>query len=199
MRRKDFYFRRAKLEGYRARSAFKLKEIQKKFGILKKGDWVLDLGAAPGSWMQVSLEFVGDKGFVLGIDLNEIKPFEKENAVTIKGDITKKEVEKEIKNILKGKGRKKFDVVLSDVSPNISGIWDLDVFRATELAKASLSLAKRFLKKEGVFVVKLFQGREYQRFLKELKASFSSVKLFKPKASRKQSSEIYAVCFKKKR
>jgi len=199
MRRKDFYFRRAKLEGYRARSAFKLKEMQKKFGILKKGDWVLDLGAAPGSWMQVSLEFVGNKGFVLGIDLNEISPFEKENVVTINGDITKKEVEKEIENILEGKGKRKFDVVLSDVSPNISGIWDLDVFRATELARASLSLAKRFLKKEGVFVVKLFQGREYQKFLKELKASFSSVKLFKPKASRKQSSEIYAVCFKKKR
>ena len=187
------------MEGYRARSAFKLKEIQKKFGILKKGDWVLDLGAAPGSWMQVSLEFVGNKGFVLGIDLNEISPFEKENVVTINGDITKKEVEKEIENILEGKGKRKFDVVLSDVSPNISGIWDLDVFRATELARASLSLAKRFLKKEGVFVVKLFQGREYQKFLKELKKNFSSVKLFKPKASRKQSSEIYAVCFKKKR
>jgi len=199
MRRKDFYFRRAKLEGYRARSAFKLKEIQKKFGIFRKGDWVLDLGAAPGSWMQVSLEFVGDKGFVLGVDLKEIKSFGKENVVSIKGDITKKEVEKEIESILKGKGRKKFDVVLSDASPNISGIWDLDVFRAIRLARASLSLAKKFLKKEGVFVVKLFQGKEYQKFLEELKKNFSSVKLFKPKASRKHSSEIYAVCFKKKR
>ena len=199
MRRKDFYFRRAKLEGYRARSAFKLKEIQKKFGIFRKGDWVLDLGAAPGSWMQVSLEFVGDKGFVLGVDLKEIKSFGKENVVSIKGDITKKEVEKKIESILKGRGRKKFDVVLSDASPNISGIWDLDVFRAIRLARASLSLAKRFLKREGVFVVKLFQGKEYQKFLEELKKNFSSVKLFKPKASRKHSSEIYAVCFKKKR
>ena len=199
MRRKDFYFRRAKLEGYRARSAFKLKEIQKKFGIFRKGDWVLDLGAAPGSWMQVSLEFVGDKGFVLGVDLKEIESFGKENVVSIKGDITKKEVEKKIESILKGRGRKKFDVVLSDASPNISGIWDLDVFRAIRLARASLSLAKRFLKREGVFVVKLFQGKEYQKFLEELKKNFSSVKLFKPKASRKHSSEIYAVCFKKKR
>jgi len=95
------------LEGYRARSAFKLKEIQKKFGILKKGDWVLDLGAAPGSWMQVSLEFVGDKGFVLGVDLKKIESFGKENVVSIKGDITKKEVEKEVNEIRRKLGKEK--------------------------------------------------------------------------------------------
>ncbi len=197
--RKDFYFRKAKLEGYRARSAFKLKEIQKKFKVFRKGDFVLDLGAAPGSWIQVAEEFVGREGFILGIDLKEIVPFDKENIVTIKGDITNKEVMEEIKNILKSRKKRKFNVVLSDASPNVSGIWDLDVFRAMELARSSLKIAKRFLDDRGVFVVKLFQGKEYQKFLKELKASFSIVKLFKPKASRKQSSEIYAICFKKKR
>jgi len=183
---KDYYYRKAKKEKYRSRAAFKLKQLNRKFKIIKKGDVVLDLGAAPGGWMQVLREIVTEKGLVLGVDLKNIKPLKFENVKTIKGDFTKNEVIDEIKEIVRSA-----DAVVSDASPDISGVWDIDHFRSVELSRNALSIARDTLKPGGNFLVKIFQGGETEEFFKEVKETFSYTKRTKPKASRGQSSEIY--------
>jgi len=183
---KDYYYRKAKKEKYRSRAAFKLKQLNRKFKIIKKGDVVLDLGAAPGGWMQVLREIVTEKGLVLGVDLKNIKPLKFENVKTIKGDFTKNEVIDEIKETVRSA-----DAVVSDASPDISGVWDIDHFRSVELSRNALSIARDTLKPGGNFLVKIFQGGETEEFFKEVKETFSYTKRTKPKASRGQSSEIY--------
>jgi 23S rRNA (uridine2552-2'-O)-methyltransferase len=188
MNRKDYYYKRAKKERYRSRAAFKLKQLNEKFKIIKKGDVALDLGAAPGGWMQVLREIVAEEGFVLGVDLDDIKPFKFENVKAIKGDFTKDEVAGEIKEIIDSA-----DAVVSDASPDISGVWDVDHFRSVELSRSALSIARDILKPGGNFLVKSFQGGEIEDFFSEVKGTFSYTKRTKPKASRDQSSEIYIV------
>lgn len=188
MIKKDYYYRKAKKERYRSRAAFKLKQLNEKFRIVKKGDVVLDLGAAPGGWMQVLREIVAEEGFVLGVDLDDIKPFKFENIKAIKGDFTKDEVAGEIKKIIDSA-----DVVVSDASPDISGVWDVDHFRSVELSRSALSIARDILKPGGNFLVKVFQGGETEDFFREVKGTFSYTKRTKPRASRDQSSEIYIV------
>jgi 23S rRNA (uridine2552-2'-O)-methyltransferase len=188
MNRKDYYYRRAKQEKYRSRAAYKLKQLNGKFKIIKKGDTVLDLGAAPGGWMQVLRELVGSKGLVLGVDLNEVKPLESPNTRSIKGDFTTPEAIEQIKNEIK-----KSDVVVSDASPDISGVWDIDHIRSVELSRGALRLAKDVLKPGGNFLIKVFQGSEVDDFYREVKAAFNYSKRTKPKASRDSSSEIYIV------
>lgn len=183
---KDYYYRKAKKEKYRSRAAFKLKQLNKKFKIIKRGDVVLDIGAAPGGWIQVLREIVTEKGLVLGVDLKNIKPLKFENVKTIKGDFTKNEVIDEIKGIIP-----RADVVVSDASPDISGVWDIDHFRSVELSRNALSIARDILKPGGNFLVKIFQGGETEEFFREVKGTFSYTKRTKPKASRGQSSEIY--------
>ncbi len=188
MIKKDYYYRKAKKERYRSRAAFKLKQLNEKFRIVKKGGVVLDLGAAPGGWMQVLREIVAEEGLVVGVDLDDIKPFKFENIKAIKGDFTKDEVAGEIKKIIDSA-----DVVVSDASPDISGVWDVDHFRSVELSRSALSIARDILKPGGNFLVKVFQGGETEDFFREVKGTFSYTKRTKPRASRDQSSEIYIV------
>jgi len=154
---------------------------------MKLGDVVVDLGALPGGWLQVSQRLVGEKGFILGVDLKHIPPFNLPNVYTIVGDITDPQTVSEIKEVLPCPA----DVVISDVSPNISGIWELDHARQIDLARKSLQIAISTLKPKGSFFTKVFQGDMLKGFLNEVKQHFGFVKLIKPKASRTRSAELY--------
>lgn len=193
-RKKEHFYRAAKKEGYRSRAAYKLKQIQNRFHVIKKGDVVIDLGAAPGGWSQVAREIVGEKGLVVGIDLQPIKPIK--DAIFIVGDMTKKETIEKIKEKI---GNKKVDVIISDMSPNISGNYSLDHANSIWLAENALDFAKKFLKNNGNFICKVFEGELLKEFLNKVKADFEVVKLHSPPASRKSSSEIYVIAkiFKK--
>ena len=188
-KRRDFFYRLAKRKGYRSRASFKLLQANRDYHFIKKGDVVVDLGAAPGGWMQVSQEIVGEEGLVIGVDLNPIRKFDSENVKFLIGDIKNPETLSTLQSKLKGKA----DVVLSDVSPNVSGIWEVDHARQIDLAKTSIDIAKKILKKDGAFFGKVFQGDLLEDFMKELRSSFQTVKIVKPKASRSQSSEIYVL------
>jgi len=185
----------AKKLGYRSRAAFKLKQIDERFRILKNVKNVLDLGAAPGGWLQVVAEEIGEDGFVLGVDLKQVETLDFKNVETIIGDITSPDIIEKIRE----KFSRKFDLVLSDLSPNISGIWELDHVRQIELSMRSMAIALEVLDPEGWMVLKVFQGSEFNRFLKEVGKNFNHVWAFKPKASRKESAEIYLVANKLKR
>lgn len=188
-RKHDPYHKQAKLEGYRARSAFKLKQMDNKYKFLRPGIKVLDIGAAPGGWLQIVSERIGEKGIVIGVDLAEIKPLDLENVKTIKGDIRDEETQKKIRSL----AGKSLDVVIADIAPNVSGNWDIDQYNQLELARMSMIIAKRLLYRKGWFITKVFQGVDYDEFLRDVKASFKSVKVFKPSASRKSSAEIYLI------
>lgn len=185
----EHYYKQAKKVGYRARSAFKLKQIQNKFRILKQGDSVLDLGAAPGGWSQILKEIVGDNGKVIGIDLLPIKPLD--DVVFLQGDMTD---ELSIQRIKESMNSDFVDVVVSDMSPDISGNYSMDQARSVYLCEKALETCSIFLKKDGNFVCKLFEGEDFNDFLSKLKNHFKTVKVFSPKASRKSSSEVYIVC-----
>lgn len=188
-RKRDYYYRKAKEERYRSRAAYKLLQAVKKYRLIKAGDVVVDLGAAPGGWLQVSQKIVGEKGFVLGIDLNPIKPFASPNIHTLIGDIRDAKATEQIKNLLP----RPADVVVSDVSPKISGVWELDHARQIDLAQRSLHIAISILKPEGNFFVKAFQGAMLNEFVQMVKQHFRSVRIFKPQASRAKSAEVYVV------
>ena len=182
----DAYFHKAKTEGYRARSAFKLIEINNKFRIFRKGQSVLDLGSAPGSWLQVIQKKVGNNGKIVGIDLQEIKPLGNNVAVyqtNIFSDI--------IEDLLISE---KFDVITSDLAPKTSGIKDVDQWKSIELNQQVFEFAKKHLKPKGTIVLKVFVGADFQEFLKELKTYFKTVSTFKPKACRDRSFETYLIC-----
>jgi 23S rRNA (uridine2552-2'-O)-methyltransferase len=185
--KKDYYYVKAKEEDYRSRASYKLAQTFEKYQFIKLGDVVVDLGAAPGGWLQVARKIVRTKGFVLGVDLKEIKPFDFENVFTIIGDITDPETTNRIAAILP----RKADVVISDVSQNVSGIWDVDHARQVDLANTSLQIAISVLRDDGNFFVKVFQGELYNSFLTSMRKFFFEVKVIKPKASRKESAEIY--------
>jgi len=150
---------------------------------------VVDLGAAPGGWTQASLRIVGSKGFVLGVDLKRMEPIDQPNVRTILGDVTDSQTTQNIKESLP----RSADVVISDVSPNVSGIWELDHARQIDLARRSLEVATSILKPKGNFFVKVFQGDMLNDFVKEVKQHFSFIKLVKPKASRAKSAELYVL------
>lgn len=186
-KKKDPYYRLAKRKGYRARSAFKLIQINNKYGIIRPGFRVLDLGAAPGGWSQVAKEIVGENGIVVAVDIQEMEPIE--GVYIIQGDARDEATKREIKAISPF-----FDAVISDMSPNLSGIYGIDHFRSIELAETAYSIAKEFLKPHGNFLVKVFQGEEFPKFLEKLRKDFYFVKPYSPPASRKSSSEIYVIC-----
>ncbi|WP_048096440.1 RlmE family RNA methyltransferase [Geoglobus ahangari] len=181
--RQDHYYWKAKKEGYRSRAAYKLLQMDRKFGIIRKGYWVLDLGASPGGWSQVAVELGAS---VVAVDLAPMKPID--GVVFIQGDITSKETREMIRGV-----REKFDVVICDASPKITGHWDIDHYRSVELVEAAFSMAREFLKPGGSFVVKMFQGQETPRLYSEFKKHFRFKKLHSPPASRKRSSEIYFI------
>ena len=188
-RKRDYYYRKAKEGKYRSRATFKLLQAVQKYHFLKRGDVVVDLGAAPGGWLQASREIVGNEGFVLGVDLKNVQPIEAPNVLTIVGDIADAETHRLIETILPSAA----DVVISDVSPNVSGVWEVDHARQMDLAMTSLAFARKFLKANGNLFVKVFQGELFEDFIDRVKRHFVRVKIVKPKASRTKSAEIYVL------
>lgn len=182
--RRDYYYRRAKKEGYRSRASYKLKQINERFSVIGESDDVLDLGCAPGGWLQVARELTGGK--VVGVDLQEVEPIE--GVVTIKGDMRDEKCIEEIR-----KHAPEFDVILSDASPNLSGNWSYDHARSIELALSALKIADNLLKPGGKIVMKVFQGDLFEDFMREFRKRFRKVWLHSPKASRKRSAEIYVI------
>lgn len=188
-RKDEPYYKMAKKESYHSRASYKLLQLNNKFKIIRQGDYVLDLGAAPGGWSQVALEKVGEEGLVIGVDLQRIKPMEGGNFIGIMGDFTSAETKKQILDIT---GRK-VDVILSDASPQLSGIKDVDQIRSLELALAVLEISKSMLKPRGTLIMKAFQGEEFENLLKTIKKEFKIVKTTKPPSSRKKSVEMYVM------
>lgn len=188
-RKREYYYRKAKEEKFRSRAAYKLLQAVKKRQFIKHGDLVVDLGAAPGGWTQASIKIVGSEGFVLGVDLKQIQPIDQPNVRTITGDITDPQIVERIRELLP----RPADVIISDVSPNVSGIWELDHARQIDLARQSLRIAASILKPKGNFFVKVFQGDMLNDFVNEVKQHFMFVKLIKPKASRAKSAELYVL------
>ncbi|SVA32927.1 uncharacterized protein METZ01_LOCUS85781 [marine metagenome] len=188
--RSDAFQRKARREGYRARSTYKLKDIQNKSKIFKSGDTVLDLGAAPGGWSQVALEFIGEEGKLVGVDLQHILPLK--GATFIQGDLRESEIREQLQEMIP-----KADVVISDMSPNLSGNYSVDQARSVELSSLALEIAAE--RRASVFVVKVFEGSDFQEFRKAVIDEFGSVRTLSPEASRKQSSEVYLIAKRKRR
>ena len=184
----EHFYKEAKKRGYRARSAFKLKQIHKRYHIFSPGDLVIDLGAAPGGWSQVASEIIGEKGTIIAIDLLKIKPLP--NIITIQSDLTQPET---IKKIQSHMPYPKANVILSDMSPDISGNYSVDQARSAWLSTQAFKIAIKFLQKDGTFVCKIFEGEDTQEVISNIKHSFYIVKKFSPRASRKSSSEIYII------
>jgi 23S rRNA (uridine2552-2'-O)-methyltransferase len=189
--KKDQFRRLARDQGYRSRSAFKLKQLNESYRILNKGHCVVDIGCAPGGWLQVALSEVGHKGKVIGIDIKKVEPLTE--AFVIQGNIEDEDI---INSILKI-SNSNVDVVLSDLSPNVSGNWDLDHARQIDLTRSALKLTDKILKEGGKVVLKVFQGDMLNELIVELKKEFKKVILTKPNASRQVSSEIYLICIDK--
>jgi 23S rRNA (uridine2552-2'-O)-methyltransferase len=188
-RKNDHYYLKSKEEGYRSRASYKLKQLDSRFGIFRGARRVLDLGAAPGGWLQVAAEAIDDGGLVIGVDLKEVFPLGMNNIETIVGDVTNPEVQAELMERFDGKA----DVILSDMAPNVTGVWELDDLRQIHLARTALSIADRLLKEDGWMVVKVFQGPEHEAFIRDMRAMFEKFYIVKPKASRKGSAEVYLV------
>ena len=177
----DAHVKKAREQGYRSRAAFKLLEIDRKDRLFKPGSRVLDLGAAPGGWLQVATQKVGPRGRVVGVDLLPIKPIP--GATIFQGDFR----ELDLEGALGGKA----DVVLSDMLPNVTGVPSVDQARAAELTLAGIGLCRKLLKPDGAFLVKVFHGEAFDEVLKALKAVFQTVATRKPAASRGESRENY--------
>ena len=194
-RKRDYYYKKAKAENYRSRATYKLSQAAAKYHFIRRGDVVVDLGAAPGGWIQAARKIVGKKGFVLGVDLKPIAPFPQEYVRTIVADFTEPETLRQILDFLP----RKADVVLSDASPNISGIWEVDNARQIDLASQALKIALSVLRPSGNFFVKVFEGDMLADFVKTVKKHFDAVKVLKPKASRAKSSEMFLLAMNLKR
>jgi 23S rRNA (uridine2552-2'-O)-methyltransferase len=186
-RKRDYYYKKAKAEQYRSRATYKLSQTAAKYNFIERGDVVVDLGAAPGGWIQAARRIAGKTGFVLGVDLKPIEPFPQEYVRTIIGDLTEPETLHEILAFLP----RKADVVISDASPNISGVWEVDHARQIDLATQALNIALKILRPFGNFFVKVFEGDMLDDFTKTVETHFETVKVIKPKASRAKSSEMF--------
>jgi 23S rRNA (uridine2552-2'-O)-methyltransferase len=192
-RKREFFYKKAKAEKYRARSAYKLLELQKKFRLIRKGDVVVDLGAAPGSWSQIALQFTGVNGRVIGVDIKPVIGL-RGNYNFVLGDIFKDSTLEKIKRALP----RPADVVVSDVAPEFSGVRTRDIGIAMLLSFRALQIAREILKPNGKFLSKAFRGPDYTQFISEVKKNFEIVKEIKPKASLLESAEIYIIGLKKK-
>ena len=185
--RRDTYVRQSKVDGYRARSAYKLIEINEKFKIFKGGLTVIDIGAAPGSWSQYASKVVRN-GRIISIDLKEMEPID--NTTQIMGDFTNKEIQEQIKKLLTGKS----DVVMSDMAVNTTGIKNIDSIQTGELCKDAMFFSKEIISKNGFFISKIFMGGSFNEIVQFGKKIFKDVKVFKPKSSRKDSKESFIIC-----
>ena len=188
--KKDQYRKLARQKGYRSRAAFKLLQLNKSYKIIQKSDKVVEFGCAPGWWIQIASQIVGQSGFVLGLDRKEISPLA--GARFIQGSIDDPQLTQILIQTI-GLGEK-FDVVLSDLSPNVSGIWEIDHERQLSLTKHALQVSTKILEGGGNAVYKVFQGVSTRSFVDELAEHFTLVKLSKPPASRQKSSELYVIC-----
>ncbi len=182
----DHFSKKAKEQGYRARSAFKLKAIQNRFHLIKPGDRVLDLGAAPGSFLQLITRLIGPKGIAVGIDLKPIDDLKQPNVTTVAGNIFDDSVYQTLSTDF-------FDVITSDLAPSTTGIKSLDAGRSFQLNEKVLEVVRKRLKPGGHAVMKAFPGADQDRLLKEMKKLFKTVKVFKPEAVRRSSREVYLV------
>ena len=187
--RRYIYVRKSKVDGYRARSAYKLIEIDEKFKIFKGGLSVIDIGAAPGSWSQYALK-VAKSGKLISIDLKKMEPIG--NSVQIQGDFTEEKTQEEIKKNINGK----VDVVMSDMAVDTTGIKNIDSIQTGELCKEAMFFAKDLMKENGYFISKIFMGGTFNEIVAEGKKYFKEVKVFKPKSSRKDSKESFIICRK---
>jgi 23S rRNA (uridine2552-2'-O)-methyltransferase len=185
--RRDTYVKQSKVDGYRARSAYKLIEIDDKFKIFKGGITVIDIGAAPGSWSQYA-EKVSKSGRLISIDLKKMEPIG--NTVQIQGDFTEQTIQDEIKKHT----TTKVDVIMSDMAVNTTGIKNIDSIQTGELCKEAMFFAKDLLKDNGFFISKIFMGGTFNEIVAEGKKYFKEVKVFKPKSSRKDSKESFIIC-----
>ena len=187
--KKDIYVRRSKIDGYRARSVYKLIEINKKFKIFKSGISVLDIGAAPGSWSQYVSKIVKN-GKIISLDLKEMEFIK--NTIQIKGDFTDIDVQKKIKKLLSNK----LDIVMSDMAVNTTGIKNIDSIQTGELCKDAMIFSKEVLSLNGFFISKIFMGSTFNEIVALGKKIFKEVKVFKPLSSRKESKESFIICNK---
>ena len=187
--KRDIYVRQSKVDGYRARSAYKLIEIDKKFKIFKNGMFILDIGAAPGSWSQYASKTIKN-GKIISIDLKEMSPID--NGIHIKGDFTEPDIQEKIKENL----TKEFDVVMSDMAVNTTGIKNLDSIQTGELCKEAMIFSKKVISSKGYFISKIFMGSTFNEIVALGKKIFKEVKVFKPLSSRKESKESFIICKK---
>ena len=182
----DPYVQQAKKDGWRSRAAFKLLEIDAKDKLLKRGEVVVDLGATPGGWSQVAVQCVGESGLVLALDLLGMAPIR--GVHFIQGDFREDAVLTQLEEAL---GEREVGVVLSDMAPNMSGVAVMDQARVMHLAELGLDFSRAHLKPEGAFLVKVFQGRDYEAFVRAMRETFQNVVVRKPDASRDRSAEVY--------
>ena len=187
--KRDSWRRQAKSSGYRARSAFKLIQIQEKFKLIREGDVILDVGCHPGGWSQVAVELTGEDGIVIGVDLEPCQPVE--GAILLVGDITESSTQD---RILQELGGRVINTIVSDISPDITGKWDIDQAVAMTLVADVLDFSLDLLCKGGSFTTKIFQGVGIEELITAVKPYFSEVRRFSPMASRNSSSEVYLVC-----
>ena len=185
--RRDTYVRQSKVDGYRARSAYKLIEIDEKFKVFKGGMNVIDIGAAPGSWSQYASKKV-KSGKIISIDLKEMEKIQ--NTIQIKGDFTQKEIQNQIKKHLS----KKLEVVMSDMAVNTTGIKNIDSIQTGELCKEAMIFSKEIISEKGFFISKIFMGGSFNEIVALAKQIFKEVRVFKPKSSRKDSKESFIIC-----
>lgn len=182
----DEYVKRSREDGYRSRAVYKLIEMNQKQKLIRKGMNILDLGAAPGGWSQYCAEINGDTGKVIATDILPVDPMA--NVEFIQGDFREDDV---LETLLAVTGDEKYDVVISDMAPNISGVDCVDQPKSIYLCELALDMAVRTLKSDGAFVVKLFQGAGSDEYIKEVRQHFKTTKILKPKASRQRSREVY--------
>ena len=187
--KRDIYVRQSKVDGYRARSAYKLIEIDKKFKIFKNGMFILDIGAAPGSWSQYASKTIKNSK-IISIDLKDMLPIN--NGIHIKGDFTEPDIQEKIKKNL----IKEFDVVMSDMAVNTTGVKNLDSIQTGELCKEAMIFSKKVISSKGYFISKIFMGSTFNEIVALGKKIFREVKVFKPLSSRKESKESFIVCKK---
>lgn len=191
---KDHFFQKAKREGLRARSAFKIEEIARRFNVLRKGARVLDLGAAPGGFLQVIAEAVGPTGRVVGVDLAPIRPLNLPHVTTAVLDVLAEDFDEKLRAIDEGP----FDVVVSDLAPKTTGIKSTDEARSIRLATKALELARERGRTGSAFVAKLFMGSDFETFRDQVREVFEDVKIVRPEATRGASMEVYVVGLRKK-
>ena len=184
-RKREYYYKKAKEENYRSRATYKLVQANEKYQFIKRNDIVVDLGAAPGGWIQAARKMTGKNGFVLGIDLKPIEPFTQEYIRTIIADMTEPDIVQQILSFLP----RKADVVISDAAPNITGVWEVDHARQIDLATKALEIAQCILRPAGNFFVKVFEGELLNEFIQTVKEGFETVKIVKPQASRQKAQK----------